>query len=86
MNLFLYWINEDGGNPPRFQLFAIFQSFSVGLGRKELEQEDKIHKVRTTVLFASPEEMSLNFRIYKGLAFWLWIYLLRCQLKEFKSP
>ena len=37
MNLFLYWINEDGGNPLRFQLSAIFQSFSVGLERKELK-------------------------------------------------
>lgn len=37
MNLFLYWINEDGGNPLRFQRFAVFQSFSVGLERKELK-------------------------------------------------
>ena len=37
MNLFLYWINEDGGNPLRFQLSAVFQSFSVGLERKELK-------------------------------------------------
>lgn len=31
---FSYWINEDGGNPLRFQLSAMFQSFSVGLERK----------------------------------------------------
>lgn len=37
MNLFLYWINEGGGKPLRFQLLALFESFSVGLERKELE-------------------------------------------------
>lgn len=36
MNLFLYWINEDGGNSLRFWLFALCHSFSIGLEGKDL--------------------------------------------------
>lgn len=41
MNLFLYWINEDGGNPPRCQLFAVCQSFPLGLEKKERGPQNK---------------------------------------------
>lgn len=72
MNLFLYWINENGGNSLRFQLLVTFQSFSVGLERKELEpleQESKKHNSKICVL-CCPSKRELKFTEFiKDLGF-----------------